>query len=247
LITPSKSDQSDQQDIQAMPAAPPPFPPPPPYPPSLAHALGDRLREYLQEQRCSQRVFAQQLGLTQSAVSFLLKGARRRKTLDLYAAIAHALGLRLSELIIDLEARTTQTRTTPPVQPVTSPAGTTVGSYNRGTTITAADRPSRGERMPIRVTYSPGAPHAARSVTRPLLPTVDDLPLDQAAFETVFHKQVQTYVDWLSAKYAQICAQTVIEGVPAEVLATPDQPASGTRRAKSVQRRRVPAKRRRTA
>src|SRR3954467_4800526 len=74
-------------------------------PRTLSHALTQKIRELLDEKNWSQRDFAQALGVTQGAVSYLLAEKRRASVLTYYERLAQVFGVRLSVLIADLEQR----------------------------------------------------------------------------------------------------------------------------------------------
>jgi len=76
---------------------------PPPQPLTLAAALHLTVHERLVQRGWSQRQLGQQLGVSQSAVSYFLHGQRRSKALDFYQRLACAFGMRLSDLIYDAE------------------------------------------------------------------------------------------------------------------------------------------------
>jgi transcriptional regulator with XRE-family HTH domain len=77
--------------------------PPPTAPSTLAQALNARIRELLDRERWSQREFAERLGVTQGAVSYLLAEKRRATVLEYYERLAGVFGMPLSVLIADLE------------------------------------------------------------------------------------------------------------------------------------------------
>jgi len=72
---------------------------------TLTQALNQKIRQYLEEQEVSQRAFAERLGVTQGAISYLLAEKRRASTLDFYERLARVFGVSLSVLIADLEQR----------------------------------------------------------------------------------------------------------------------------------------------
>jgi transcriptional regulator with XRE-family HTH domain len=74
-------------------------------PATLSQALNQKIRELLEGERWSQREFAQRLGVTQGAVSYLLAEKRRASVLDYYERLAGVFGVPLSALIRDLEQR----------------------------------------------------------------------------------------------------------------------------------------------
>lgn len=84
-------------------------------PTSLTQALTEMIRELLHTEGWSQREFAERLGVTQGAVSYLLAEKRRVTALDYYERLARIFGVSLSELIATVESRlhphsVTQTR-----------------------------------------------------------------------------------------------------------------------------------------
>jgi len=78
---------------------------PPATPATLSQALNQKIREFLETQRLSQREFAAELGVTQGAVSYMLAEKRRASVLDYYERLARIFDLSLSALIADLEQR----------------------------------------------------------------------------------------------------------------------------------------------
>ena len=76
---------------------------PTPPPSTLGQALNQKIRELLERKRWSQREFAQHLGVTQGAVSYMLAEKRRASVLDYYERLAGVFGVSLSVLIVDLE------------------------------------------------------------------------------------------------------------------------------------------------
>jgi transcriptional regulator with XRE-family HTH domain len=107
---------------------------------TLSEALSEKIQELLTERGWSQAEFGEQLGLTQSAVSGILRSKRRSQVLAFYEKLAAIFGMPLSVLFADLEQR---------VRPTPRPTPT---------------RPSPGDAMPIRVTESSkgAADHAER-------------------------------------------------------------------------------------
>ena len=79
----------------------------------LSQALNHKIRELMQQHHWSQRAFAARLGMSQSAVSYLLRQKRRATALDFYERLAQVFGLPLSGLIADLEARVAAASSTP--------------------------------------------------------------------------------------------------------------------------------------
>lgn len=86
---------------------------------SLTHALNEKIREFLTRERLSQREFAERLGVTQGAVSYLLAEKRRVSVLDYYERLAQVFGTSLSLLVAELEQRVGGKD---PVAPVAPPA-----------------------------------------------------------------------------------------------------------------------------
>jgi Predicted transcriptional regulators len=72
---------------------------------TLTEALGEKVRELLIERRWTQRDLATHLGSSQGALSFLLMGQRRQKSLPYYERVAAVFEVPLSTLIRDLERR----------------------------------------------------------------------------------------------------------------------------------------------
>jgi transcriptional regulator with XRE-family HTH domain len=93
---------------------------------TLSQALTQVIRELLQREGWSQREFAQRLGVTQGAVSYLLAEKRRAAVLDYYDRLARVFGVSLSVLIADLEHRVSHAQG---VAHARSVAPTVVGSY----------------------------------------------------------------------------------------------------------------------
>jgi transcriptional regulator with XRE-family HTH domain len=71
----------------------------------LSHAIRQCVQELRRDREWTQAQLATEIGVTQSAVSYLLSGGRRQHQLDLWADIAQGFGLSLSELIAQAEAR----------------------------------------------------------------------------------------------------------------------------------------------
>ena len=72
---------------------------------TLTEALGEKVRELLRTRPWTQRQLAKHLGISQGALSYLLTGQRRQKTLPYYERIAAVFEMSLSQLIRDLEQR----------------------------------------------------------------------------------------------------------------------------------------------
>jgi transcriptional regulator with XRE-family HTH domain len=73
------------------------------------HGLSVAVRQCVQDLRrdreWTQEKLGDEIGVTQSAVSYLLSGGRRQQQLDLWAEIAHAFEMPLSVLIAQAEER----------------------------------------------------------------------------------------------------------------------------------------------
>ena len=70
---------------------------------TLSQALNARIRQLLVQEGWSQREFADRLGVTQGAVSYMLAEKRRASALDYYERLAKIFGVPLSILVADLE------------------------------------------------------------------------------------------------------------------------------------------------
>jgi transcriptional regulator with XRE-family HTH domain len=75
---------------------------------TLDRALAKMVRDLLQQRGWSQHDLARRLGVSQSAVSMLIKRKRRQDALTFYVRLARIFGVPLSELIARMEGRTVE-------------------------------------------------------------------------------------------------------------------------------------------
>jgi transcriptional regulator with XRE-family HTH domain len=89
------------------------------------HGLSVAVRQCVQalvrEREWTQEQLGDEIGVTQSAVSYLLSGGRRRQQLDQWAEIAQAFDMPLSALIAQAEERLRQARSSTPDQSAPQP------------------------------------------------------------------------------------------------------------------------------
>lgn len=106
-------------------------------PETLSQALTQKIRELLKARRWSQREFAEQLGVTQGAVSYLLAEKRRAEVLDYYERLAQVFGVPLSVLVYDLEQRVKGTQTSAGGAPAvpTPPGSRASAEFDRTATL----------------------------------------------------------------------------------------------------------------
>jgi transcriptional regulator with XRE-family HTH domain len=174
---------------------------------TLSEALILTIREWLAREGWSQREFAERLGVTQSTVSFLLGRKRRMQALDFYERVAATMGLPLSQLFADLEARVT-----------------VIDKQKR------RRRPGRSEEDPlIRLT---GEPHADPTRDdRPRLFISYSGPEDERFNEAV-HALSQGFVQFLTSEYDRRRTEYVhtatVENAPPAPAQSSDLARGGT-------------------